>query len=93
MMNNNALTWADYENLLVLRYRSAGMSGASALRFAQGEITAPGSRRENGDYILHGDLNEAPPLYGLIIDAVGQAKAERSKPCTKAAVDNWRGIV
>jgi hypothetical protein len=58
------------------------------------QITPPGSRKENGEYILHGELNDAPPLFGLILDAVEeikqkkeQAKAERSKPRTKAAAD------
>jgi hypothetical protein len=28
-------------------------------------LTAPGSRKENGAYILHGELAAAPPLYGI----------------------------
>jgi hypothetical protein len=58
------------------------------------QITPQGSRKENGEYILHGELNDAPPLYGLILDAIEeakrkkeQAKAERSQPRTKAAAD------
>jgi hypothetical protein len=42
--------WADYENLLALRYRNAGMSGASALHFAQGEITVI----QDGRHRTHG---------------------------------------
>jgi hypothetical protein len=67
---------------------------AAGVEIKEWQITAPGSRRENGDYILHGDLNEAPPLYGLIVDAIDeakrkkeQAKAERLRPRTKAAAD------
>jgi hypothetical protein len=68
---------------------------APCVEIKEFQITAPGSRRENGDYVLHGELNDAPPLYGLIIDAIGetkckkeQAKAERSKPrIAKAAAD------
>ncbi|MDR0447248.1 MAG: bifunctional DNA primase/polymerase [Treponema sp.] len=67
---------------------------AQGVEVKEKQITAPGSRRENGDYILHGELNKAPPLYGLIIDRIEetkkkkeQAKAERSKPRTKAAAD------
>jgi hypothetical protein len=58
------------------------------------QITPPGSRKENGEYILHGELSDAPPLFGLILDAIEGAKqkleskkAERSKPKTKAAAD------
>jgi hypothetical protein len=67
---------------------------APGVEIKEWQITAPGSRRENGDYVLHGELNNAPPLYGLIIDAIEetkrrkeQAKAERSKPKTRAAAD------
>ena len=68
---------------------------APGVEIKEWQITCPGSRRENnGVYTLHGDLNAAPPLYGLIIDAIKetkrkkeQAKAERSKPRTKAAAD------
>jgi hypothetical protein len=56
------------------------------------QITCPGSHRENGEYILHGELDKAPPLYGLIVDAIEETKQrkerekmERSKPRKKAA--------
>jgi len=59
------------------------------------QITCPGSRRENGEYVLHGELNDAPPLYGLIIDAIVEAKqkkerekAEHSKTLNKKATAN-----
>jgi hypothetical protein len=58
------------------------------------QITCPGSRREDGEYTLHGELYNAPPLYGLILDAIEetkrrkeQAKAERAKSRKKAAAD------
>jgi hypothetical protein len=67
---------------------------APGVEIKEWQITAPGSRRENGGYILHGDLNEAPPLYGLLIDRIGgvkqkkeREKAERAKPRTRAAAD------
>jgi hypothetical protein len=67
---------------------------AAGVEVKEWQITVPGSGKENGDYILHGDLNEAPPLYGLIIDAIEEAKrekertkAERLRPRTKAAAD------
>jgi hypothetical protein len=47
------------------------------------QITAPGSRRENGDYILHGEFADAPPLYGLLIDRIEEVK--RGKEQEKAA--------
>jgi hypothetical protein len=33
-------------------------------------LTAPGSCKENGAYILHGDLAAAPSLYGIILDRI-----------------------
>jgi hypothetical protein len=67
---------------------------APGIEIKEWQITCPGSRREDGEYILHGELDKAPPLYGLIIDAIEeakrkkeQAKAEHSKPRTKAAAD------
>jgi hypothetical protein len=67
---------------------------APSIEIKEWQITCPGSRRENNEYILHGELNEAPQLYGLIIDAIEgtkrkkeQEKAERSKPRTRAAAD------
>jgi len=63
------------------------------------QITCPGSRREDGEYVLHGELDKAPPLYGLIIDAIEevkrkkeQAKAERSRPRTIAATQEKSGF-
>jgi len=68
---------------------------AQGIEIKEWQITCPGSRRENnGEYIFFGEINKAPPLYGLIIDAIEetkrrkeQAKAERSKPRKKAAAD------
>jgi hypothetical protein len=40
MMNNNALTWPDYEQLLIARYQAGGHTSEIALHFAQGEIRA-----------------------------------------------------
>jgi hypothetical protein len=67
---------------------------APGIEIKEWQITCPGSRRENGEYILHGELEKAPPLYGLIVDAIEetkqrkeQAKAERSKPRKKAVAD------
>jgi hypothetical protein len=58
------------------------------------QITAPGSRRENGEYVLHGELADAPPLYGFLMDHIEgvkkkkeREKAEHSKPRAKAAAD------
>jgi hypothetical protein len=69
---------------------------APSVELIEFQITCPGSRKENGEYILHGELNKAPPLYGLIIDAIEAAKrkkerekAERQKPKprTRTAAD------
>jgi hypothetical protein len=67
---------------------------APGVEVKEWQITAPGSSRETGDYILHGGLNNAPPLYGLLIDAIEETrkkrereKEERTKPRTRAAAD------
>ena len=67
---------------------------APGVEIKEWQITCPGSRKENGEYVLHGELNDAPPLYGLIIDAIEetkqkkeQARAERSRPKVNAAAD------
>jgi hypothetical protein len=67
---------------------------ATGIEVKEWQITCPGSRRENGEYVLHGELDKAPPLYGLIIDAIEEtkrkkelAKAERSRPRVKAVAD------
>jgi hypothetical protein len=58
------------------------------------QITAPGSEKETGPYILHGDFDNAPPLYGLIIDAIEETrqkrereKEERSRPRKRPTED------
>jgi hypothetical protein len=65
---------------------------APGIEIKEWQITCPGSRRENGEYILHGELSKAPPLYGLIIDAIEAAKQrkerekeERQKPKLRTA--------
>jgi len=65
---------------------------APGIEIKEWQITTPGSRRENGDYILHGELDKAPALYGLIIDAIKevkekkeQVKAEHSRPMSAKA--------
>ena len=57
---------------------------APGVEIKEWQITAPGSRRENGEYILHGELDNAPPLYGLIIDRIENIKQEKSKQRTIA---------
>ena len=65
---------------------------APSVEVKEFQITCPGSSREDGDYVLHGELENAPPLYGLIIDAIEgvrrqkeQAKEERTPKKNKAA--------
>jgi hypothetical protein len=67
---------------------------AVAVEVKEWQIAAPGSERESGEYILHGEFSEAPPLYGVILERIEsvkrkkeQAKAERSQPRTRAAAD------
>jgi hypothetical protein len=67
---------------------------APGVEIKEWQVTAPGSRRESGDYILHGEFADTPPLYGLIIDRIEEVKrkkerekAERSKPRTRAVAD------
>jgi hypothetical protein len=40
-------------------------------------LTAPGSRKENGAYVLHGNLADAPPLYGLIIERIAELQKQK----------------
>jgi hypothetical protein len=67
---------------------------APGIEIKEWQITAPGSRKGNGDYILHGEFVDAPPLYGLLIDRIEEMKqkkerekAERAKPRTHVAAD------
>jgi len=67
---------------------------APSVEVKEWQITCPGSHRENGEYILHGELDKAPPLYGLIVDAIEDTKrrkerekTEHSKPRKKAVAD------
>ncbi|MCL2252738.1 MAG: bifunctional DNA primase/polymerase [Treponema sp.] len=69
---------------------------APCVEVKEWQLICPGSRRENGEYILHGELKDAPPLYGLIIDAIETAKRkkecekeerQKQKPRTRAAAD------
>jgi len=57
---------------------------APSVEIKETQITCPGSRREdNGEYILYGELSNAPPLYGLLIDAIEvrkEAKKEERAP-------------
>jgi len=80
-----------YEGLeLILRELAPGVE------VKEWQITCPGSRRENGEYVLHGELNNAPMLYGMLLDAIEatrqkkeREKEERtkSKPRNLAAAD------
>jgi hypothetical protein len=67
---------------------------APGIEIKEWQITAPGSRRENGGYMLYGELADAPPLYGFLLDHIEkvkrqkeQEKAEHAKPRTRAAAD------
>ncbi|MDR0585759.1 MAG: hypothetical protein LBG26_00815, partial [Treponema sp.] len=56
---------------------------APGIEIKVSQITAPGSRRENGEYVLHGELADAPPLYGFLLDHA--EKVKRQKEQEKAA--------
>jgi hypothetical protein len=68
---------------------------ASGIEVKEWQITVPGSRRENGEYILHGELADAPPLYGFLLDHVEKMKrqkeqektARQHKPRTRTVAD------
>ena len=69
---------------------------APGVEIKEWQLTCPGSCRENGEYILHGELNKAPPLYGLLIDAIEETKRKKErekderqkpKPRKQAAAD------
>jgi hypothetical protein len=42
-------------------------------------LTAPGSRKENGAYVLYGDIEKAPPLYGIIIDRIDELQKQKQE--------------
>jgi hypothetical protein len=52
-------------------------------------LTAPGSEKENGPYILHGDIADAPELYGIILDRIAELQNQRQARAEpqRAAVD------
>jgi len=56
---------------------------APSIEIKEWQITCPGSREENGDYVLYGELNEAPPLYGLIIDAIEEMQRKKEQARAK----------
>jgi hypothetical protein len=60
---------------------------APAVEVKEWQITAPGSVRETGGYVLHGEPADAPPLYGVILERVENVKRERAKPRVQAAAD------
>jgi hypothetical protein len=62
---------------------------ASGIEIKEHQITAPGSEKENGSYVLHGDFSDAPPLYGFLLDHIEAVKRrkERLKPRTRIAAD------
>jgi hypothetical protein len=43
-------------------------------------LTVPGSRKANGEYILHGDINDAPDLDWIILDRIDEIQAQKHNP-------------
>jgi hypothetical protein len=56
--------------------RKASLCPEVEIKHGRPGLTAPGSRKENGGYALYGNIEDAPPLYGIIIDRI----AELQKP-------------
>jgi hypothetical protein len=50
--------------------RNANLCPEVEIKHGKPGLTAPGSEKENGAYILHGDIEGAPPLYGIILDRI-----------------------
>jgi len=50
---------------------------APSVEIIETQITCPGSRKEEGEYILHGELDKAPTLYSFIIDAIEETKQKK----------------
>jgi hypothetical protein len=82
---------------LYFRYKGSELKirglapGVEAIEWS---IAAPGSEKETGPYVLHGEFTDAPPLYGFILEYAEKVKrkqerekAERAKPRTRAAAD------
>jgi hypothetical protein len=52
---------------------------APAIEVKEWQIIAPGSVKENGAYVLHGELSEAPPLYGVILERIENVKQKQAR--------------
>jgi hypothetical protein len=52
---------------------------AAGVEVKEWQITTPGSEKENGAYVLHGELADAPPLYGVILERIEEVKQEQAR--------------
>jgi hypothetical protein len=55
--------------------RNANLCPEVEIKHGRPGLTAPGSEKENGAYILHGNIEDAPPLYGIILDRINKPQA------------------
>jgi hypothetical protein len=71
---------------------------APSVETKEWQIAAPGSYKkieaEGGmitkPYILHGELDDAPPLYGLIIDAIEDVKRKKEREKAARSLEHSR---
>jgi hypothetical protein len=52
---------------------------APGVEVKEWQITAPGSEKETGPYVLHGELADAPPLYGAILERIEETKRKQER--------------
>ena len=57
--------------------RKTDLCPEAEIKHGRPGLTAPGSRKENGAYILHGNLEDAPPLYGIILDRIAELQKQK----------------
>lgn len=67
---------------------------APGVELKEWQITAPGSSKENGEYILYGDFSNVQPFYGLFLDRIEKLNTdairlkEETRSCNARAYAN-----
>jgi hypothetical protein len=85
---------------LFFRYEGAELKIrelAPSIEIKEWQITAPGSNKENGEYVLHGKFSDVQPFYGFFLDRIEKIKAdaerkqektEHSRPRTETVAEH-----
>jgi hypothetical protein len=65
---------------------------AAAIEIKEWQITAPGSEKETGPYVLHGEIADAPPLYGVILECIEDVKRRRERAARQTGRRHIRAV-